>query len=80
MWGCLALLVSTCEAFIHSSQVISTLMSFAFFLTMVLTLPLATVAMSLAYYDERVRKEGFDLQVLIAGIEAPLAAKATASN
>jgi hypothetical protein len=34
--------------------------------------------MSLSYYDERVRREGFDLQVLIAGIEAPLAAKAAA--
>jgi hypothetical protein len=34
--------------------------------------------MSLAYYDERVRKEGFDLQVLIAGLEAPAAKTAAA--
>jgi hypothetical protein len=36
-------------------------------------MPLATIAMSLNYYDERVRKEGYDLQVLIAGLEAPKA-------
>lgn len=80
IWGCLAFLVSLSEAFIHSEQVISALQSFAFFLALVLTMPLVTVAMSLAYYDERVRKEGFDLQMLIAGLEAPMAAKAAATT
>ena len=79
LWGCLALLASLCETFIHSAQVMSALFSFAFFLTLVLSLPLATVAMSLAYYDERVRKEGFDLQVLIAGLDPP-EPKAAATN
>lgn len=71
LFGCLAFLVGLLEGLIHSPQVISALMSLAFFLTFALTMPLATVAMSLAYYDERVRKEGFDLQVLIGTLEAP---------
>jgi hypothetical protein len=31
--------------------------------------PLATIAMTLIYYDVRVRKEGFDLQLMMATIE-----------
>jgi hypothetical protein len=38
-----------------------------------LTGPLATIGMSLVYYDERVRKEAFDLQLMMAGLEAPAA-------
>lgn len=38
--------------------------------------PLFTIAISVLYYDERVRKEGFDLQVLMRGTEAPVAAAA----
>ncbi len=72
VWGLLVFAVSLLEVFIHTPQVISALMAFAFFLALVLTMPLVTVAMSLAYYDERVRKEGFDLQVLIAALEQPL--------
>jgi hypothetical protein len=30
--------------------------------------PIATVAMALVYYDERVRKEAFDLQVMMQAI------------
>jgi len=33
--------------------------------------PLATIAFSLVYYDERVRKEAFDLQLMMATIDAP---------
>lgn len=80
VWGLLAFLASLLEAFIHSSPVMTALQFLAFFLTLVLTLPLTTVAMSLGYYDERVRKEGYDLQVLIAGLEEPLAAKAAAGS
>jgi len=31
--------------------------------------PLLTIALTLIYYDERVRREGFDLQVMIAALE-----------
>jgi hypothetical protein len=34
-----------------------------------LTGPLATIGMSLVYYDERVRKEAFDLQLMMAALE-----------
>ena len=71
VWGCLGLLAALCGDFIHAPQLISALEALASFLTLVLTMPLATVAMSLVYYDERVRKEGYDLQVLIAGLETP---------
>jgi len=33
--------------------------------------PLATIAFSLVYYDERVRKEAFDLQLMMAALDAP---------
>lgn len=33
--------------------------------------PLATIAFSLVYYDERVRKEAFDLQLMMTALDAP---------
>jgi len=33
--------------------------------------PLATIAFSLIYYDERVRKEAFDLQLMMTTLDAP---------
>jgi hypothetical protein len=33
--------------------------------------PLATIAFSLVYYDERVRKEAFDLQLMMTTIDSP---------
>jgi len=33
--------------------------------------PLATIAFSLVYYDERVRKEAFDLQLMMMTLDAP---------
>jgi hypothetical protein len=33
--------------------------------------PLATIAFSLLYYDERVRKEAFDLQLMMQALDAP---------
>jgi hypothetical protein len=33
--------------------------------------PLATIAFSLVYYDERVRKEAFDLQLMMTMLDAP---------
>ena len=36
-----------------------------------LTGPLLTISLALAYYDARVRKEGFDLQVMMAALSPP---------
>jgi hypothetical protein len=33
--------------------------------------PLATIAFALVYYDERVRKEAFDIQLMMASLDAP---------
>jgi RecA/RadA recombinase len=40
-------------------------------LTGALTAPITTVALCLVYYDERVRKEAFDLQLLMDTLDAP---------
>jgi hypothetical protein len=39
---------------------------------------LATIAMSLVYYDERVRKEAFDLQLMMSTLDAPAAPRSPA--
>lgn len=41
------------------------------FLSVCLVGPLATIAFSLVYFDERVRKEAFDLQLMMATLDAP---------
>jgi hypothetical protein len=41
------------------------------FLTECLVGPLMTIALSLVYYDQRVRKEAFDLQHMMAALDAP---------
>jgi hypothetical protein len=43
----------------------------AMFLAQSLVGPLATIAFSLLYYDERVRKEAFDLQLMMQSLDAP---------
>jgi Ni/Fe-hydrogenase subunit HybB-like protein len=46
----------------------------ATFISECLVGPLATIAFSLIYYDERVRKEAFDLQLMMMTLDAqPLA-------
>jgi hypothetical protein len=50
----------------------------ASFLTGALTGPIATIAMSLVYYDERVRKEAFDLQLMMTALDKPVAGAASA--
>jgi hypothetical protein len=44
----------------------------ATFVAQCLVGPLATIAFSLVYYDERVRKEAFDLQLMMTTIDAPV--------
>jgi hypothetical protein len=46
------------------------LVVFGSFVTISLVSPLMTIALSLVYYDERVRKEAFDLDHLMAQIDA----------
>ena len=41
------------------------------FLSQCLAGPLMTIGLSLLYYDERVRKEAFDLQHMMATLDAP---------
>ena len=43
----------------------------ASFVASSLTSPLATIGLSLLYYDERVRKEAFDLQLMMATLDEP---------
>ena len=40
------------------------------FIALCLVTPLGTIASSLLYYDQRVRKEGFDLQFMISSLES----------
>ena len=42
------------------------------FLAQALVAPLATISFSLIYYDERVRKEAFDLQLMMDALDAPV--------
>jgi hypothetical protein len=48
--------------------------SLAGFISGSLTGPLATIGIALVYYDERVRKEAFDLQWMMASLDAPVPA------
>lgn len=43
----------------------------ATFVSQCLVGPLATIALSLVYYDQRVRKEAFDLQLMMTTLDAP---------
>jgi hypothetical protein len=43
----------------------------ATFISQCLVGPLATIAFALVYYDERVRKEAFDLQLMMTTLDAP---------
>ena len=52
----------------HSYELTGVLQALVSFLAGVLVGPLATVAMSLVYYDERVRKEGFDLELMMTAL------------
>jgi hypothetical protein len=47
-------------------QTVSAVMTF---ISQSLVGPLATIAFSLVYYDERVRKEAFDLQLMMATLD-----------
>jgi hypothetical protein len=46
------------------------LIQIAAFLSSTLVIPLSTIALSLVYYNQRVRKEGFDLQFMMASLKS----------
>jgi hypothetical protein len=54
------------------------LIYFASFIAGVLTGPLATIGIALVYYDERVRKEAFDLQLMMSSLDPPATSPAAA--
>ena len=54
---------------LHNKIAAAVLIYAAGFVAGSLTGPLATIGLSLLYYDERVRKEAFDLQLMLASLE-----------
>lgn len=60
-------------ALLHNPIVALILIYLASFVAGCLTGPLATIGISLLYYDERVRKEAFDLQLMMSSLDAPAA-------
>jgi uncharacterized membrane protein len=58
-------------SFFHNAIAAAVLIYLASFIGGSLTGPLATIGLSLLYYDERVRKEAFDLQVMLSSLDAP---------
>jgi len=69
---------------VRSIPLIAAISSVGTFFSTSLVGPLATIALTLIYYDQRVRKEGFDLQLMMAtlqpGSQAAAAAAATPNS
>jgi hypothetical protein len=65
LFGGLSLLVPTG----HSAFARQAVMQIAGLISGAIGAPLVTIAMSLVYYDERVRKEAFDLQLLMESLD-----------
>ena len=55
----------------HAGEIWQVLSLVAGFVSQCLVGSLATIAFSLVYYDERVRKEAFDLQLMMTTLDAP---------
>jgi hypothetical protein len=61
---------------LHNRIAAAVLVYLAGFIVGSITGPLATIGLSLLYYDERVRKEAFDLQLMLSSLDtlvAPIA-------
>ncbi len=58
-------------ALLHNRILAMILIYAATFVAGSLTGPLATIGISLLYYDERIRKEAFDLQLMMSSLDAP---------
>jgi Membrane domain of glycerophosphoryl diester phosphodiesterase len=59
--------------------IVQILMVLASYLSQILVTPLMTIAFSLMYYDERVRKEAFDIELMMKGLEGNQGQSATAT-
>ncbi len=51
----------------------------AVFVSIVLASPVATIAIALVYFDQRVRKEAFDLQLMMESIDGPVPGQSAAA-
>jgi hypothetical protein len=58
-------------ALLHRPIIATIMIYVASFISGSLTGPLGTIGISLLYYDERVRKEAFDLQLMMSSLDAP---------
>jgi len=56
---------------LHNRIAAAVLVYLAGFIAGSLTGPLATIGLSLLYYDERIRKEAFDLQLMMSSLDVP---------
>ena len=56
---------------LHNPILAMILIYVATFIAGALNGPLATIGISLLYYDERIRKEAFDLQLMMSSLDAP---------
>jgi len=63
----------------HFSSLSLAALQFADFAAKALASPIATIAIALLYYDERIRKEAFDLQWMMQSL-APAVSQATAAT
>jgi hypothetical protein len=62
--------VSSRGAIIRASMMWQVISQTAGFISQILVGPLVTIALSLVYYDQRVRKEAFDLQLMMSTLDA----------
>jgi uncharacterized membrane protein len=62
---------------LHNRIAAAVLVYVAGFVVGSITGPLATIGLSLLYYDERVRKEAFDLQLMLLSLDVPGAPSVT---
>jgi hypothetical protein len=63
--------VGALGALLHKPIIAMVMIYFASFVSGSLTGPLATSGISLLYYDERVRKEAFDLHLMMSSLDIP---------
>ena len=63
--------VSSQRALVRSTMLWQVISQAVGFVAQCLAGPLVTIALSLVYYDQRVRKEAFDLQLMMTTLDAP---------
>jgi hypothetical protein len=78
--GAAQLAATLLAAAIHSLWFVLVFQALAGFAVAVMVSPLVAVSMSLVYYDERVRKEAFDLQLMMAALDGPAAGLAASAS